>query len=140
MPMTSSLYLENGRFFAQESSDYTGHMLALQLLLAMVLLVVCGFPAGFYLTRNLRWSPMEKLCGSIGASYGLLYLVFGTIYLLTPVGAEIPRKLLAFVSVASLGLAFALRRDFVRLFESFRVRQAGAGFFSCLSGRLWSWP
>ena len=55
-------------------------MLALELLLAMVLLVVCGFPAGFFLTRNLRWSPMEKLCGSIGASYGLLYLAFGTIY------------------------------------------------------------
>jgi hypothetical protein len=103
-------------------------MLVLELFLAMVLLVVCGFPAGFYLTRNLRWSPMEKLCGSIGASYGLLYLVFGAIYVLTPVGVEIPRMWLAFVSVASLGLGFAVRRDFVRLLGSFRVRQAVAGF------------
>src|SRR6202140_381814 len=103
-------------------------MLALELLLAMVLLVVCGFPAGFFLTRNLRWSPMEKLCGSIGASYGLLYLAFGTIYQLTPVGAEIPRKLLALVSTGALGLGFVIRRDFVRLFRSFRVRQTVAGF------------
>ena len=103
-------------------------MLVLELFLAMVLLVVSGFPAGFFLTRNLRWSPMEKLCGSIGASYGLLYLVFGIIYLLTPTGVEIPRKLLALVSVASLGLGFALRRDIGRLLGSFRVRQALAGF------------
>ena len=103
-------------------------MLALELLLAMLLLVVCGFPAGFFLTRNLRWSPMEKLCGSIGASYGLLYLAFGTIYQLTPVGAEIPRKLLALVSIASLGSGFVVRRDLVRLFRSFRVRQTVAGF------------
>ena len=61
-------------------------MLALEVLLVLVLLVVCGFAPGFFFIRRLRWSPMEKLCGSIGASFALLYLVFGTVYLFTPSG------------------------------------------------------
>src|SRR5215471_18497888 len=103
-------------------------MLALQLLLAIALLVVCGFAPGFFLVRHLRWSPMEKLCGSIGASFALLYLVFTIIYHLSPVGG-VPSKSFAFVSVACIGLGFGARRDLVRLFGSFRVRQAVAGFF-----------
>src|SRR5450631_2778211 len=103
-------------------------MLAFQLPLAIVLLVVCSFPAGFLLTRKLRWSPMEKLCGSIGASFILLYLVFGIIYCLTPAGAEMLRRLLALVSLVSLGLGIAAWGDIARLFSSFRVRQAVAGF------------
>ncbi len=110
-------------------------MLAFELLLAIVLLVVCSFPAGFLLTRKLRWSPMEKLCGSIGASFVLLYLVFGTIYCLTPAGADMPRKLLALISIASLGLGIAVWGDIARLFRSFRVRQSIAGFSFLL---LWT--
>src|SRR5215472_1942453 len=102
-------------------------MLALQLLLAIALLVVCGFAPGFFLIRHLRWSPMEKLCGSIGASFALLYLIFSAIYHLGRVG-ETPSKALAFVSVVSLGLGMAARRDLARLFHSFRVRQTVTGF------------
>src|SRR6266581_1385474 len=107
-------------------------MLALEALLAIALLVVCGFAAGFFFIRHLRWRPMEKLCGSIGTSFALLYLVFGAIYYLSPAGAEIQPKFLALVSVASLALGLAVWRDVVRLFASFRVRQALAGFFFLL--------
>jgi hypothetical protein len=76
---------------------------------------------------------MEKLCGSIGASFVLLYLAFGVIYHLSPVG-ETPSKSFAVVSIISTGLCVAAWRDVVRLFASFRVRQAVAGFFFLL---LW---
>ena len=102
-------------------------MLALQLVLAMALLVICGFIPGFFLIRRFRWSPMEKLCGSVGASLVLVYLAFWAIYLFSPVG-ETPSKLLAFVSIACLGLAVAVRRELVRLLRSFQVRQALGGF------------
>lgn len=107
-------------------------MLPFELLLAVVLLVVCGFAPGFFFIRRLRWSPMEKLCGSIGASFALLYLVAGTIYFFSPVGtgtdAQMRPGLLALVSIASLALAFIARHDIARLFASFRVRQVLAGF------------
>jgi hypothetical protein len=107
-------------------------MLALEVLLVLVLLVVCGFAPGFFFIRRLRWSPMEKLCGSIGASFALLYLVFGTIYCLSPSGTwaqmEMQTSIFTLVSAASVALGFAARRDIVRLFASFRVRQALAGF------------
>jgi hypothetical protein len=103
-------------------------MLVLGVLLAMVLLVVCGFAPGFFLVRHLRWSPLEKLCGSVGASFGLLYLVLWALYLVAPAGTEIPRWALALVSGAAVVLGFVARRDIVRLFSSFRVRQALAGF------------
>jgi hypothetical protein len=74
---------------------------------------------------------MEKVCGSIGASLVLVYLAFCVIYQLSPVG-ETPSKLLAFVSIACLGLAISMRRDLVRLFHSFRVRQALGGFLFLL--------
>jgi len=104
-------------------------MLALELLVAIILLVVCGFAGGFFFLRHLRWSPMEKLCGSIGASFIALYLAFGAIYHLSPVGSKIQPKYLALVSVASFILGLSVWRDVVRLFDSFRVRQALAGFF-----------
>ena len=74
---------------------------------------------------------MEKLCGSIGASFVLVYLAFGVIYHFSPAG-EIPSKAFALVSVASLSLAIVSRRDLVRLFRSFRVRQAVVSFVSLL--------
>ena len=74
---------------------------------------------------------MEKFCGSVGASFVLVYLAFWAIYLLSPAG-KTPSHLLAFVSIAFLGLAIAVRRDLVRLFRSFRVRQALRGFIFLL--------
>jgi hypothetical protein len=78
---------------------------------------------------------MEKLCGSIGASFVLVYLAFGVIYHFSPAG-EIPSKAFALVSVASLSLAIASRRDLVRLFRSSRVRQAVVSFVSLLAWTL----
>ena len=107
-------------------------MLALEVLLVLVLLVVCGFAPGFFFIRHLRWSPMEKLCGSIGASFAMLYLLAGTIYFFSPTGtgaqAEMRPGLLMLISAASAALGFAARRDIARLFYSFRVRHALAGF------------
>src|SRR5438105_5811574 len=110
-------------------------MVALELLFTLVLLVVCGFAPGFFLVRHLRWSPMERFCGSVGASFALLYLAFGIIYHLTPSGSEIRTEHLALVFLASLALGLAAWRDVVRLFRAPRVRQALAGF-SCLL--LWT--
>lgn len=57
-------------------------MLAAKVVLLLVLLPVCVFSPGFFLVRKLRWSPLEKLCGSVGLSLILLYLVsFGTYWL-----------------------------------------------------------
>jgi hypothetical protein len=107
-------------------------MLALEILLALVLLLICSFAPGFLVIRHLRWSPMEKLCGSIGASLGMLYLVFGTIYCFGPYAAWMqsgtPPRFLAIVPIACLAQGLSARRDIVRLFDSFRVRHALAGF------------
>jgi hypothetical protein len=107
-------------------------MPVLEALLAIPLLVACGFAPGFFVVRRLRWSPMEKLCGSIGISFTVLYLVFTAIYHLSPSGVAIQPKFLALVSAASVAIGLATRRDVVRLFGSFRVRQALAGFFFLL--------
>jgi len=126
-------------------------MLALQLALVLVLLVVCSFAPGFFFIRHLRWSPMEKLCGSIGLSLILLYLSFGAVYCLTPSGKEVPRVFCVVISTACLALGLASRRDLVRLFHSFRVRRVLMGYCFLLiwtllilgmirnySGALWS--
>ena len=44
-------------------------------LLQLSIFAVAAFTPGFALVRRFRWSPMEKLCGSIGFSMVLLYLV-----------------------------------------------------------------
>ena len=55
-------------------------MLLYQLGLLLLLLPVCSFAPGFFFLRNLRWNPLEKLCGSIGLSLILLYLASWGIY------------------------------------------------------------
>ena len=126
-------------------------MLALQLALVLVLLAVCSFAPGFFFIRHLRWSPMEKLCGSIGLSLILLYLSFGAVYCLTPSGKETPRIFCVVISIGCLALGLTSHREIVRLLQSFRVRQAMMGFGFLLvwtllvlgmirnySGALWS--
>src|SRR5579862_8934865 len=111
-------------------------MLAFEILVAILLLVVCGFAPGFFLVRHLRWSPMEKLCGSIGASFALLYLVFATLFELSPEGTEIRPKVLGIVSLACLALGLAVWRDVVRLLSSFPVRRVLGGFLFLLAWTL----
>ena len=47
-------------------------MLLCQLGLLLLLLPVCSFAPGFFFVRKLQWSPLEKLCGSLGLSLILL--------------------------------------------------------------------
>ena len=66
---------------------YTDSVLFPQLLLTLVLLVVCSFAPGFFFVRRLRWSGLEKLCGSIALSLVLLWLASWGIYILAPPAA-----------------------------------------------------
>jgi 4-amino-4-deoxy-L-arabinose transferase-like glycosyltransferase len=103
-------------------------MLALSLLLAILLLVICGFAPGFFMVRRLRWNPMEKLCGSVGVSFTVLYLVFSACYWFLPNQSDVSPQYLWLISAACLALGLLARRDMLRLFRCFRVRQALAGF------------
>jgi hypothetical protein len=100
-------------------------MLALQILLVMILLIVCGFAPGFFLVRRLRMSPMEKLCGSIGLSLILLYLVTWEYFCLVPDAGVVAY---AAVPAVSLALGFLARRDFATFLRSPRVRRALLGY------------
>ncbi len=75
---------------------------------------------------------MEKLCGSIGMSFTLLYLAFFAVYYLGRNEAELQPKFLGLISIGCLLLGLAARRDVFRLFASFRVRQALTGFLFLL--------
>jgi len=102
-------------------------MLALEVLLAVLLLLLCGFATGFFLVRRLRWTPMEKLCGSVGASLIICYLFFAAVYLLSPAKTGVSRiALLGFPACSALFLALSWR-EAARLLGSFRVRRAVQG-------------
>jgi len=108
-------------------------MPAFQLGLVLALLAVCTFTPGFFFLRRLRWSPMEKLCGSIGLSLILLYLASWAYYCLAP-GSEEP----AFwcISVGSVALGVLARRDLLGLVQSFSVRRALLGYSILLLSTL----
>jgi hypothetical protein len=105
-------------------------MLLSQLGLLLILLPVCSFAPGFYLVRKLRWRPLEKLCGSVGLSLLLLYLVSWAIYCLTPRGDAMPVHALPFVIVTLIcgALAMASWKDIGRLAQARSVRGTVAGF------------
>ena len=54
-------------------------LLALKL---VPLLLVCSVGPGLAIVRQMRWSPLEKLCGAMGASFVLTYLASFTLYCL----------------------------------------------------------
>ena len=99
-------------------------MLALDLVATLVLLAICGFAPGFFLVRRLRWSPMEKLCGSVGLSLVLVYLAAWLVYIAGPAD---PRFAYWAVSAVCAILGALVWRDAVRLFRVPRVRKAGIG-------------
>src|SRR5215470_11087389 len=103
-------------------------MLALEVLLAVFLLIVCGVGSGFFFVRRLRWTPMEKLCGSVGASLIICYLFFVVAYLLRPNGIGVSRIALSSFSAGSAVLIVLARRDVASLLRSVRVRQTLKGF------------
>lgn len=55
-------------------------MLVLKLGMLLLLLGVCVFSPGFFFVRRFRWTPLEKLCASIGTSLIFLYLASAVIY------------------------------------------------------------
>ena len=94
------------------------------LALLLALLLVCSFTPGFFFIRRLRWTPLEKLCGSVGLSLILVYLAAWAIYCFGPQEERLPFWIVAAVAVL---LGAAAWRDAWRLFRSFRIRQALAG-------------
>jgi hypothetical protein len=124
---------------------YTESVLLLQLLLTLILLAVCCFAPGFLFVRRLRWSGLEKLCGSVALSIVLLWLAAWGIYILAQ--PALYYGLAAACAVAAIVVA----RDALRLFRGLRVRRALAGYGFLLawtllalaiirnySGALWS--
>ena len=105
-------------------------MLFLQLLLTLVLLVVCSFAPGFFFVRRLRWSGLEKLCGSIALSLVLLWLASWGIYILAP-----PVAYFGLAAVCVLP-AMIVAKDARRLFAGLRVRRAIYGFSFLLAWTL----
>jgi hypothetical protein len=103
------------------------------LLFALVLLLVCSFAPGFFLVRRFRWTPIEKLCGSVGLSLILLYLAAWAIYVLAPRCQ--PAAYFAISTVCAVLAAIAWR-DLRVLFGIAQVRRALAGFGFLL---VWSW-
>lgn len=94
------------------------------LALLLALLIVCSFTPGFFFIRRLRWTPLEKLCGSVALSLILLYLAVWAIYCFGPQDQRLPFRI---VAAAAVVLGAAAWRDAWRLVRSFRVRQALAG-------------
>jgi len=105
-------------------------MLLFQLGLLLILLVVCSFAPGFYFLRKLRWSPLEKLCGSVGLSLILLYLASWAVYCFGERGHDMPVHAAPFVvvSLACLAAAAVCWKDIDRLARAKSVRQVLAGF------------
>jgi hypothetical protein len=107
-------------------------MLIARVLLLLILLPLCAFAPGFFFVRKFPWSPLEKLCGSVGLSLILLYLACFVFY-----WAGLPMKdaatpegtgLFWSVSVVCLllgGLAFS---DAARLAASVQFRKTVFGF------------
>jgi hypothetical protein len=102
-------------------------MLLLELVLTFGLLAVCSFTPGFFLVRRFRWTPLEKLCGSVGLSLAILFLVSWLVYLFTGRN-ESERVPFLCVSMISVALGIAAHRDIARLFHVRRVRQAVAAY------------
>src|SRR5580700_6865476 len=123
-------------------------MLAAQLGLTLLLLAVCSFVPGFIAVRRLSWNPLEKLCGSIGLSLIVLYLVCFGAYCLAPRSLAAVCRAFAAVSVL---LGLLVWKDIRRLVRASGAHQALAGYGFLLlwtltilgmirnySGALWS--
>jgi 4-amino-4-deoxy-L-arabinose transferase-like glycosyltransferase len=95
-------------------------VLALRLAWLLFLLPVGAFSPGFFFVRRLRWSPLEKLCGSVGLSLLLLYAAAFAIYV-----SRLPwAPASGVVSAGCVVLGLLTLRDASRL----PVRQVVRGF------------
>jgi hypothetical protein len=96
-----------------------------QLALTLLSLIVCAFAPGFFLIRRLRWSPMEKLCGSVGLSLILVWLAAWVLYLVVPGAGAVGAVVITAGSAVLLALAW---KDVRKLFGADRVRHSAIGF------------
>src|SRR5258708_13672843 len=101
---------------------YTDSVLLLQLLLTLVLLAVCSFAPGFLFVRRLRWSGLEKLCGSVALSLVLLWLAVWGIYIFAQPALYYGLAAACFVA------AIFVAPDAFRLFRGLPVRRPLAGY------------
>src|SRR5579883_2067373 len=100
-------------------------MLAIQLCAVFVLLVICSFAPGFFFVRHFRWTPLEKLCGSVGLSLICLYASTFAVYDFTGRQQAI---FLAAVSGVCLVLGLLAWNHLRRLAAIASVRRVLAGF------------
>ena len=107
-------------------------MLIVQLLLLLLLLVVCSFVPGFVFIRRLKWTPLEKLCGSIALSLSLIYLVAWGIFCFGPPDQRIAFDLIVLIALVA---GWLVRHDLQLILGTFRCRQAilGYGFLLLLT-------
>jgi len=99
----------------------------------LAILAVCSLCPGVFFIRKLRWSPLEKLCGAIGLSLVIIYLIylasFG-IYVL-----KLPAWSHWVVSGVCCLLGLLGLRDLFRMLSARQVRRPLAGFAFLL---LWT--
>src|SRR5579872_4950723 len=100
-------------------------MLPLQIVITFALLLVCCFTPGFFFIRRFRWSPLEKLCGSIALSLILIYLFTFGVYNFA--GGMQTAMFWGFSALCVL-LGVLSWNDLRRLAKTFRLRQTLAGF------------
>src|SRR3982751_2895488 len=112
-------------------------MLAVQSIFLLVLLAVCCFSPGFFFLRRFPWTPLEKLCGSIGLSLIFLYLTTWFVYVAGGAGANTPMSPVPFVLASSTCVVIALisRKDIASLLRASRTRRVLLGYAFLL---LWT--
>jgi hypothetical protein len=101
----------------------------------LLLLILCSFAPGYYFIRKLPWSPLEKLCSSVGLSLILIYLASTAIYWVSAGwgggGGPLYTTTTAFAVLAAVYSA----EDIRRLGANNQVRKVLAGFALLL---VWS--
>ena len=105
-------------------------MLLPQLFLTLILLALCSFAPGFLFVRHLRWSGLEKLCGSVALSLTLLWLAAWAVYVFA-----IPSGYLGICILSALAAALGIK-DALQLFRGARVRRATLGYAVLLAWTL----
>jgi hypothetical protein len=86
----------------------------------VLLLSICSFFPGYLLLRRLRWTPLEKLGGSVGLSLILVYVAVWAVFCFGP---QNQRPAYWAIAGASALAAVLSARDAAAFFRTFRVRQ-----------------
>jgi hypothetical protein len=93
------------------------------------LILLCGIAPGLLVVRRLRWSPLEKLCGAVAASFIITYLASFSLFCFNaPPGAY------QAVSAVYAVIAILNFRQFLLFFRFHQTRKVLLAFFLVL---LW---